>query len=57
MSLMSFIQGGKNIHGLGKYSALVEHSLRDLGQEWGLYSIRSGNVEMGHDCLGGQRFP
>ena len=37
----------------GQWSTLLE----GFQQEWVLSSIRRGNVETGHDWLGGQGFP
>lgn len=43
-------------HGLGESSASGAVA-QDLGQERVLHSIRRGNVEIGHDGLGGGGFP
>lgn len=47
------------MHGLGEYSASQAwgSAPEGCGQELGLYSIRSGNVETRRDSLGGQGFP
>ena len=55
MSSMSFIQE-KTIHGLGEYRAsqTVEHPSRGILGESEFYRVvRGGNMETGHDWLGG----
>lgn len=67
---MSFIQE-KTFHGLGEYSSLEAVELGSKGNfaqevfcfphatiwELVLQSVRRGNIETGHDWLGGQGFP
>lgn len=58
MSLMSFIQAETTVDGEAEFLTSSETLFPgDLGKERISQSIRRGNVETGHDWLGGGGFP